>query len=306
MRLVPEVRGILWSTLRGLAADIGDKNLGLISAGVAFFSMLSLFPALAAFVAIWGLFSDPVVVSEQLEVLRPLVPADVYSLIEVQLTGIAGAQNQTLGWAGVLSILLALWSARAGVGAMMMGLNAIFEEKNRGGLAHYATALGLTVALVCVGMVAMLAVVITPIILAFIPLGPIASITAEALRWLIGIFVIFVGIALLYRYGPNRRGPKLPWITPGAILSVICWIAVSIAFSVYISQFDSYNKTYGSIGAVIAMLMWLYLSSFLVLLGAGLNAHLELRTRIDTTVGEDRPMGQRGAYVADNLIETKP
>ena len=291
-----------WLALKALASEIADKNVSLIAAGVAFFALLSLFPGLAAMVAIWGLFSDPVSVNDQLAIVQPLVPGDVYQLIEQQLTAIASAQSETLGWAGLLSLLIALWTARAGVGSMMMGLNTIYGESNRPSLHHYATSLGLTAALTFVGIISLAAIVVAPVILALVPFEAGTEQVIGALRWIVLFAVLLLGAGLLYRFGPNRRKARLGWVTPGALASVVLWVAVSIAFSAYISAFDSYNRTYGSLGAVAAMMIWLYLSCFLLLLGASLNAQLELRTLPDTTIGPDRPRGQRGAYVADRYV----
>ncbi len=293
---------VTFLALKALAAEVGDKNISLIAAGVAFFALLSLFPGLAALVAIWALFSDPASVNEQLSIVQPLIPADVHALIELQLTSIASAQSETLGWAGLLSLLIAFWLARAGVGSMMLGLNMIYGEANRSSFRHYATSLGLAAALTFVGIVSLALIVVAPIVLEFVPLGAVTEQVISVTRWMILFAVLLLGAGLLYRIGPNRRSAQVGWITPGAVTAVILWVAASIAFSAYISAFDSYNRTYGSIGAVVAMMVWLYLSSFLLLLGAGLNAQLELRTLPDTTVGPDRPRGERGAYVADRYV----
>ncbi|WP_298844693.1 YihY/virulence factor BrkB family protein [uncultured Roseobacter sp.] len=260
--------------------QIGRNNLGLIAAGVAFFSMLSLFPALAALIAVLSLIADPAVVIVQLERFSGLMPADVYQILNTQIVGLVSASSDTLGWAGGVSLFLALWSARAGVGAVMQGLNAVYGMQGRATWRHYLRALFLTVSLVLVGVTALLMVVVVPVVLAFLPLGTVAGIALEVLRWTIAITVIFAGIGLLYRFGPNRSGIPIGWVTPGAVFSVMSWAAVSVAFSFYVSHFGNYNEVYGSIGAVVAMLVWLWISTFLVLLGAALNAELELRRNL--------------------------
>ena len=263
--------------------QIGKNNLGLIAAGVAFFSMLSLFPALAALIAVLSLIADPAVVIVQLEEFSGLMPADVYQILNTQIVGLVSASSDTLGWAGGVSLFLALWSARAGVGAVMQGLNAVYGKQGRATWRHYIRALFLTVSLVLVGVTALLMVVVVPVVLAFLPLGTIAGIALEVLRWTIAIVVIFAGIGLLYRFGPNRSCIPIGWVTPGAVFSVISWAALSVAFSFYVSHFGNYNEVYGSIGAVVAMLVWLWISTFLVLLGAALNAELELRRNLPVT-----------------------
>ncbi|WP_300038442.1 YihY/virulence factor BrkB family protein [uncultured Roseobacter sp.] len=257
--------------------QVGRNNISLIAAGVAFFSMLSLFPALAALIAVLSLIADPAVVVMQLEQFKGLMPADVYDILNAQIVGLVSTSSDKLGWAGGISLFLALWSARAGTGAVMQGLNAVYGKEGRATWRHYVRALFLTVSLVSVGVVALLMVVVVPVALAFLPLGPVAGFTLQVLRWTIALAVIFAGIGLLYRYGPNRSGIPIGWVTPGAVFSVLAWAAVSITFSYYVSHFGNYNEVYGSIGAVIAMLVWLWISTFIVLVGAALNAELELR-----------------------------
>ncbi len=294
-----------WAALKASFAHVAENNLSLIAAGVAFFAMLSLFPALAALIALLGLISDPAVVVSQLEEVRGILPNDVYEIVNSQVVTLVTARADTLGWAGVVSLLVALWSARAGVGAMMIGLNNVYGERNRNAARHYARALMLTIMLMGVGVIALLTVVIAPLVLAFLPLGPFGILLADLTRWTIAIIVLFAGVGVLYRYGPNRKSARVQWLTSGAVLSVFSWAIVSIGFSYYVANFGNYNQVYGSIGAVIAMLIWLWISSFVVLFGASLNAQIELRTKSDTTTGLSKPMGKRGAYVADNLIPTE-
>lgn len=293
---------LYWDALKASLAQIAENDTTLVSAGVAFFAMLSLFPALAALIALLGLIADPFLVQSQMEGLRAFMPADVFDIVFAQVTSLVTASTDTLGWAGILSLCFALWSARAGVGAMMIGLNNVYQERKRTAARHYFKALMLTLMLVVVGIVAVLTLVIAPVVLAFFPLGPFGTAVAEAARWLIAIMVLFVGVGVLYRFGPNRKAARLPWLTAGAILAVGLWAVVSIGFSYYVANFGSYNRIYGSIGAVIAMLVWLWISSFLVLFGASLNAQIEMRTRRDSTVGRERPPGQRGAVAADTIL----
>jgi membrane protein len=294
---------LYWEAFKASLSHVAENDLSLVSAGVAFFAMLSLFPALAAVIAILGLISDPAVVLPQLEDMRSFLPNDVYEIINGQVTSLITASSETLGWAGLLSLFFALWSARAGVGAMMVGLNNVYKQRNRNTAWHYLRALMLTVMLVVVAIVAMLALVVTPVVLAFFPLGPFGTLVVELIRWVIAIAVLFAGVGVLYRFGPNRKAARLPWLSAGAVLAVVAWAILSFGFSYYVANFGNYNQVYGSIGAVIAMLIWLWISSFLVLFGASLNAQIELRTWEDSTVGPSRPMGQRGAVVADEIVE---
>jgi membrane protein len=267
---------MLWSAIKDVYLQIDEQNLSLISAGVAFFAMLAMFPGLAAVIALFGIWADPVVIEDQIDLLRGIVPEQIFTLIDAQLIRLSAAGSQTLGWASALSIFLALWSTRAGVGAMMRGLNTIYRAPNRSTLRHYFAAFTLTVALVVVALIAGFAVVVTPLLLAFLPLAEQTAAIIDMVRWSGAIFVITCGIALIYRYGPRKRdGRRTPWLTPGAVFAVIMWGVASVGFSQYLANFGRYNEVYGSIGAVVALLMWLYLSAFLVLLGGALNAALE-------------------------------
>ena len=276
------IRGV-WGVFRASLRQISESNLALISAGVAFFSMLSLFPALAALIAILGLIADPVVVVAQLEEVRSLLPTDVYDIIHQQVVSLVTASNDTLGWAGMVSLMLALWSARAGVGAMIIGLNSVYLQRNRNTAKHYLRALLLTIALVGVGLVALISLVVIPVVLAFVPLGVIGTLVIDALRWIVAVVVLFAGVGLLYRFGPNRRAARFGWLSAGAVVAVVFWVILSVGFSYYVTNFGNYNQVYGSIGAVVAMLIWLWISSFLVLYGAAVNAQIELHMQTDTS-----------------------
>ncbi len=256
--------------------DINRRNIGLISAGVAFFSMFALFPALGAVIALWSMVSDPVVVTQQLQAVETIVPQDVYRLLNAQITALVSSGPVKLGWASILSLLLALWSARTGVGALMRGLNTVYGAENRSGLRHYFTALLLTGALVLMSLLALSIVVVAPIILAFIPLGGSTAVLIQVVRWGAMGALLLYGLGALYRYGPNHRGSRRPkWLTVGSVLVVFLWVAASVALSYYLSNFGAYNQVYGSIGAVAGMMFWLFLSSYLVLLGACVNARLK-------------------------------
>lgn len=264
-----------WAALKGGFVQIAETNLALVSAGVGFFGMLSVFPAIAALFALLSLVADPDVVVVQLEQMQGLLPDDVYEIFQTQIVSLVNTSPDKLGMAGAISIVAALWSARAGVAAMMTGLNAVHGNKNRTTVSHYLRAFMLTLALVGVGIVALITLVVAPVILAFFPLGGVAGILAEALRWAIAVSVLLAGVGVLYRYGPNRSGEKPRSIKSGAMVAVISWAGLSVLFSYYVANFGSYNQVYGSIGAVIAMLVWLWISSFLILFGAVVNAQVE-------------------------------
>lgn len=267
----------MWHALRHVLRLMDEKNLSLIAAGVAFYGILAVFPGLASVIAIWGVVGDPAAVATEMAEFRAVVPRDVYTLIDSQLRALAQADGLTLGWASILSFGLAIWSARAGVAALMRGLNAIYNVPNRQGVSHYLHALLLTVSLIGVAVVAIGCVVLVPIVVAFVPLGSSAGTVLEVMRWGIALTVLLAGFSVIYRLGPNRGDAPSRWVTPGAVFSTLCWAAASAGFSIYLSNFGAYNEVYGSIGAVIAMLMWLFISAWLVLLGGALNAEIEAR-----------------------------
>lgn len=269
----------IWRVGRDVFALADEVRLGLIAAGVAFFSMFSIFPGMAAMIAIFGLVADPVIVDEQLELLRDIVPVEAFSLIDGQLDRLLSARSETLGLATLFSLLLAIWSARAGVAALIQGLNAICGRPNRKGLWHYLVAVTLTVTLIAISLSAVIMVVIVPLVLAFVPLPEGWGWIVEMLRWCVTFLIVAGALSVLYRYGPNRRGDRMAWVTPGSFAVVIVWVGASVGFSYYLTNFGSYNEVYGSIGAVIAMLMWLYISASLVLFGMALNVVLERRRK---------------------------
>lgn len=274
------------AALLGLARLLGDvwnaageRHLGLIAAGVAFFSLFATFPGVAALVALWGTFSDPAQIDAQVGVLREFLPAEAYSLLDSQIDRLVSDAHQgAWGWAAVLSLLVTLWSARLGVGALIQGLNAAHMVPNRGGVWHVATALVLTLALIGVAIVALASVIVLPLLLALMPMGGLAERALRIANWVVVPGVVLGAVALVYRFGPNKR-PRSRWLSPGLWLAVALWTVASVAFSRFLAGFGDYNAVYGSLGAVVALLMWFYLSAYAVLLGAALNAEVEGRAQ---------------------------
>jgi membrane protein len=249
----------------------GEKHLGLIAAGVGFFGVFAIFPGIAAVIAIFGLIADPEIVREQLLLVEGLVPESVFGIFSQQINDLLSAQVQTLGVATFISIALAIWAARAGVGALMGGLNAIEGTPNRQGVKQIIVALALTICLVLLSIVGLLAVVIMPLVLAYVPLAASTAWLFEALRWVIVLCVLLAGLSILYRFGPNLPQRHRPILTVGAAVTIVIWIGASLGLSYYLANFASYNEIYGSLGAVIGLLLWLYVSAYLILLGAVLN-----------------------------------
>ncbi len=267
----------IWAILKGMQRRIMAANLSLVAAGGAFFAMLSLFPGLAAVIALLGFLADPGIIDDNMGMLRRFIPEQAYVILDVQIRRLVSANSDVLGWATIISTGAALWSARRGTDAMIQALNTVFRVPQRGGVRAAMTAVAITLALMVVVLTALLTMVFAPVAIAIVPLGSMTEIVLGVLRWLVAIVVVISGIWVLYRYAPNRKGPlsKTPWITPGSMMAIVVWGAASWGFSIYLRNFGSYNEVYGSIGAVIALLMFLYITIFTVLLGATLNAELE-------------------------------
>ena len=253
---------------------IEQAELSLISAGVAFFGFLALFPATAVFIAVWGALSDPAIIEAQVDLLRPVLPPDALSLVHTQVRALVAVSGAPLGWATAFSTFLALWSARAGVAALIRGLNAIHRLPNRTSGHHQLQAMMLTLALIGLALAAMLATVVAPLVIGALPLpGDDATLLHRA-NLALGVVLVVISISLAYRFGPNHRRPQRLF-TPGLAVAVGLWALAARGFMIYLANFPSYNKVYGTIGAVVILLMWLYASAFSVLLGAAVDAETQ-------------------------------
>lgn len=282
--------------------EISKDNVGIIAAGVAFYFLLAVFPMITAFLSIYGLVLDPAEARSQLEVLADVLPSQAHELLTQQATSLAEGAGAGLGLGAVFSILLALWSARQGTSAMIIALNIVYDETDeRSFLKQVALSLGLTLGLIVFFIVSLAVVAAAPVILGMVGLGAVAEMAINILRWPALALLAIVALGVMYRVCPDRDSPQWRWLTPGAVLAVVLWLITSALFSWYVSSFGNYNETYGSVGAVIVLLFWFYLSAYIFLLGAELNAEMEHQTGEDTTRGEPRPMGERNAYVADDL-----
>lgn len=281
---------------------IGPLNLTLVAAGVAFYGLLALFPAITAAVALVGIAIDPAMLAERADWLIAAVPGAAGELISNQLTEVAGAAEGSLTLAAVAALLVALWSASNGTGSMVQGLTLIYEEEEtRGFVKLKLVNIALTVALIVGLAVAVLIVAAIPAALAFLGAAPFLTDLASWLRWPAMFVVGLIGIAALFRFGPDRRDAKWRWLTPGAAVGCALWVAGTFGFSFYVQNFANYNETFGTLAGVIVLLTWLWLSAFVVLLAALLDAEIEAQTARDSTVGPDRPRGARGATKADQI-----
>jgi membrane protein len=294
----PGWRDVLWRVWK----QIGKDNVSMVAAGVAFYSLLAIFPAITAFVSLYGIVADPGRVQEQIQRLQGVIPSDGLTLIGDQLRAVADAGTSRLGLSAALALLIALWSAGAGVRALMTALNIAYQEdEKRGIVKFYLMAFAFTVGLMAAGILSLLVVVALPVAVQFLPLGGLAQVLITALTWLILAAMMIAGLGALYRYGPSRSPAKTRWVSWGAVAAVVLWLVASFGFALYAANFANYSATYGTLSAVVALLMWFWISAFVVLLGAEVNAEMEHQTAADTTTGRPRPMGERGAFVADDL-----
>jgi membrane protein len=281
---------------------IGADNHSLVAAGVAFYAMLAVFPALAAFVSIFGLVADPQTVRQTAIQASAFMPPEAATLLLDALTALVNKANSKLNLALLVGLGIAVWSARTGIAALMTGLNIAYEEgEKRGFIKQQIVALSLTFGALIFAGVVVVALAVIPAAIAFLPFSEAQRTTLGLARWPVLAVLMMVGVAILYRFAPSRRQPQWRWISWGAALATAVWILASAAFSYYVSRFGSYDAMYGSLGAVIVLLLWFWLSALVLLIGATLNAESEHQTLRDTTVGQPKPMGERGAHVADTV-----
>lgn len=292
-------------TLR-VVDEQGKDNLGIVAAGVAFYFILAMPPAIASIVSIYGLVSDPHEVSQQLSAISRIMPSEAHSIIQDQLNRLVQQSGGTLSIGVVIGLLLTLWSANKGTKALISSLNIVYNEEEKRSIIKLnawslmMTAVGVVTILVALGLLVALPAVIGKLGLP----GFIQGLFVYA-RWPLLALLVIVGLSLVYRLAPDRDRPQWRWVTWGSVLAALLWIAGSFLFSFYVANFGSYNKTYGSLGAIVILMVWFFFSSYLVLLGGELNAELEHQTRKDTTRRQPRPIGQRDAYVADTLGKKK-
>jgi membrane protein len=290
------------AVLRRVGGGFGRDHLSILAAGVAFFSMLALFPSMAVLISLYGLVANPADVATHTDYIRPLLPPEAYAIIANQMEALVSVGSSGLGFASIVALLFALWSTRAAVAALIEGLNVVYVQRERRSIVRLVgTSVGLTLLLVLLAIVAIGAIVLVPTVLAFVDLGPVGAWLTALAPWPILFIAVVAAIGVIYRYGPDRAVARKRWVSLGAVVAAVLWVVASLLFSFYVSNFADYNKTYGSLGAIAILLLWFYVGALAVLIGAELNAEMELRTRRDTTTGREKPMGERGAYVADHV-----
>jgi membrane protein len=280
----------------------GDDRLLATAAGVVFFGLLAVFPAITALVSSYGLFANPSTIGANLQSLALMLPEGSFQIVQGQIARVLDKGSTALGATFLFGFGLAVWSANAGVKAVIDALNVVYEEREKRGfirlnlLSLTFTSCGIAALLLMVS-----AVVAVPLALDRVGLGPESQFIISLARWPLMLVILLAALGVLYRFGPSRREARWEWLSVGTIAAALLWIAGSALLSWYLSNFGNYNATYGSLGAAIGLMMWMWMSAIIVLCGAELNSEIEHQTVQDTTVGRPRPPGARGAVMADTL-----
>jgi len=278
-----------------------DRLLAL-AASVVFYSLVALFPAIAAGVSSYGLFANAAVIGKHLSIAADIVPAGTLDMLANEITRIAAKSDGRLTFGFLVGLGIALWSANAGMKAIFDALNIIYDEEEKRGLIWLnVVALFFTFCAIVGALLAVGAVVVFPLVLAAFGWSSSDEPIIGFLRWPVMFVLLLAGLAVLYRYGPSRRLAKWRWLSVGSVFAASAWLVVSSLFSWYLGNFANYNATYGALGAVVGLMMWMWLSTIVVLVGAELNAEIEHQTACDSTVGAEKPLGTRGAVMADTV-----
>ena len=284
--------------------EVKQDQVPLLSAGVAYYTLLSLFPAAIAAVSIYGLVANPDTVRDQIDKLTEMLSPSTADLVGEQIKQVTSGAGGALGLATVIGILTALWSASSGMKALITGVNLAYDEPEG---RKFVKLRGLSI-LMTLGAMVLLAVALA-LIVGF-PAVPdswptVLQWAAAIVRFVLLAVLLMAGLAALYRYAPDRDKPKWSWSSPGSVVATVLWVLASVGFSIYVNAFGNYNKTYGALAGIIILMFWLYLTAFVVLVGAELNAEMELQTAEDTTAGPEQPLGERDAHAADHVAEAR-
>lgn len=289
---------ILWRVLW----SISENRILSTSGGVAFFALLAIFPGIAAIVSFYGLFADTSTVGDHLTLLAGILPFGVLDVVSDQITLVVKQGKETLGTAFIVGLLIAFASANSGIAALFDALNVVYNEREkRSFVRFYAITFLFTLAGIVFVILAIIGIIAVPLVLNLFGLATVTERLVAILRWPILLVTVGVSLAFIYRYGPSRRDARWRWVTWGSVAAALLWLAVSMLFSLYVATFDSYNRAYGSLGAGVGFMVWLWISAVIVLLGGQLNAEMEHQTACDTTEGRPKPLGSRGAMMADHV-----
>ena len=296
-------KDIFWRTYQ----RIDDDRLLATAGGVVFFGLLSIFPAVTALVSSYGLFADPATISANLQTLATMLPEGSFQIVEDQVGRVVSKGNTTLGATFLLGLLLAIWSANAGVKSIFDALNVAYEEREKRSFIRLnSVSLAFTVGGIAALLLMVGAVVAFPLALNHLGMAPESKLIVALARWPLLFLILLAALAILYRFAPSRDAPRWQWLSLGAVTAALLWIAGSALLSWYLSEFANYNATYGSLGAAIGLMMWMWMSAIVIMFGAELNSEIERQTLRDTTTGEPKPLGSREAVSADTVGAAAP
>jgi membrane protein len=286
--------------------EVSNDRISMVSAAMAYYALFAFVPALTSVVLIYAWVSNPADIQNHMQAASQFMPSELQTIVNDQLSALTSKASSKLGFGAILSLFISIFSASKGSKAIIEALNIIYDQKeSRGFIKLNLLALGMTFLGAVLSIIAIGVVVVIPIVLNFLKLGPAFEIIGTVASWLVmlGIFSFFLAFA--YRYSPYREKAKWKWVSSGAVIASVLWALASALFSWYANEFGNFNKTYGSLGAIIVLMTWFYITSFVILLGGEINAELEHQTKRDTTKDPETPMGTRGARMADTLGETK-
>ena len=295
-------RASWWHAIRRTAAASIEMEVSMRCAGVAYYAFLSLFPAVASAILVFGLFTDLTFIEGRYAEVLTVLPEQAEVLLNDQIVALLTNTNRSLGLGLLVSLSIALWTGTRGTNALVYAISrAHYETRERGVLGSMGLSIATTVGVFIVVLTSLFGLAVVPALTSALPFDRFAELVALWLRWPILIGIIFSAVCILYRVAPKRAKPRWRWVMPGALFGTVGWLGVSSLFSLYVENFANYNATFGALAAPVILLLWLYWSTLIFIVGARLNAELELQTRKDTTTGPDRPIGERDAYVADNM-----
>lgn len=296
-------KDILWRTYQ----QINDDRLLATAAGVVFFGLLAVFPAITALVSSYGLFADASTIGANLQTMAVMLPEGSFQIVQDQIARVLAKGDTALGATFLFGLGLAIWSANAGVKSVIEALNVVYGEREKRGFFRLnLLSLTFTTGAIIALLLMVGAVVALPLALDHLGLAQESKVIVSLARWPLMFVILLMALAILYRFGPSRRAARWEWLSVGTLAAALLWIAGSSLLSWYLSNFGNYDATYGSLGAAIGLMMWMWMSAVIVLCGAELNAEIEHQTARDSTVGRPKPLGARGAAMADTLGAAVP
>jgi membrane protein len=294
---------IAWRVVRAARRD----RITMLAAGVAFYALLALFPTIAAVISIWGLLFDPYEAGQQLYEISRFMPPEAAKLIDQQAQQVVESAESGNFMGALAGLLIAMFIASKGVAVLVIGLNVVYSEKEKRSLFHRGTLLvALTFGLIFMTLISLGFIAIVPVVVKTLAIDPPMDKILQWLRWPGLLVMMSMLIALLYRYAPYRRSAQWRWLSYGTLLATVMWLLGSGGLSLYVRYFSTFSELYGSLGAVVALMIWFWLSAFVVLFGAEVNCEMERQTYNDTTVGEARALGNREAFAADTIGAPSP